>query len=244
MSTKTGNCPWCEERLGNPAEDLYLARLFSPPSLRADVTAIAAIYVELEATTTRFRDLNVARTKLAWWHEEFARLAAGRPAHPATRLLGADGAAAAVNGLADMVTGAELNLLAGPARDLAGAGLRAERGFARLVTTLGLRLDPHGSNDYSAFGRAVGLARALSPEFAPETHSAVAEAACAGLLAERAVLASSPPTLRVLGVLAWRRSARLEAVAPGRKASRRRVFVAWRAARGKPPRALRARRGA
>ncbi len=236
--------PWCEERLRNPAEDLHLARLFSTRETRDAVTAIAAIYIELEATATSFRDLNIARTKLTWWHEEFARLADGHPAHPATQLLAAGSLTPAVDLLPDLVTGAELNLLAGPANDLASAEMRAERGFERLVTTLGLQLDPGGKNDYAPLGKALGLARTLTATLAPEARSAIAEAARDGLMAERAFLSASPPALRILAALAWHRIGHAETATAAPHTGRRRVFIAWRAARGRLPGAMRKTRGA
>src|SRR5699024_1887065 len=78
---------WCEERLLQPREPLQLARLFTPSARRGGATAIGVLYIELEAIARGQRDLNVARMNLGWWREELARLEAGEPAHPATRLL-------------------------------------------------------------------------------------------------------------------------------------------------------------
>ncbi|MGH8271932.1 MAG: squalene/phytoene synthase family protein [Gammaproteobacteria bacterium] len=234
--------PWCEERLHNPAEDLYYARLFSARETRAAITAIAAIYIELETTTTAFRDLNTARTKLAWWREELARLADGRPAHPATQLLATSNAMSTLNLLPDLVTGAELNLLAGPANDLASAGMQAERGFARLVIALGTLTNAKGTDDYAALGKALGLARTLTTTLAPEARSAIATTARNGLVAERTRIVASPPMLHILAALAWHRATRPETTVPTRTTNRRRVFIAWRAARGKLPRPLRTKR--
>lgn len=245
MNTEAGDAHWwCEERLRNPEEDLYYARLFSPSGVRSSVTAIAAIYIELEAMAAGAGDAGVARTKLAWWHEEFARLAAGRPAHPATRLLAADGVRPAASLLPDLVAGTELNLLAGPAHDLASAGMRAERGFARLVKLLGLWLEPDCAEDYAPLGKALGLARMLTGAIASDTRAAVAVAARDGLMTARPILTASPPAIRVLAALGWRRALRPETADSTRRAGRGRVFVAWRAARGKLPRALRTTPGA
>ncbi len=248
MNSETfGDGPqWCEERLRQPHEDLHLARLFTAPELRPAATATGAIYVELEAIATDFRDLNIARTKFAWWREELARLDSGAPAHPATRLLAEAGIPPATNRLLDLVTGMELNLLTGPPDDPATAALYAERGFAQLIAVLGLQLDAKSggdgaseAKDYRPLGAGIGLARILTGQLAGEVRKEIAAAARSKIRAERATLRASPPTLRVLGALAWRRARRPAQPEPAERANRGRVFVAWRAARGKPPRPLR-----
>lgn len=234
---------WCEERLRQPHEDLHLARLFSPPELRPTVTATAAIYIELEATIAGYRDLNVARTKLAWWRDELARLEEGRPAHPATKLLASGAGTPAVNQLLDLVTGMELNLLAGAAVDLATAEIVAERGFAQFAATLGAQLQARNKNagleDYLALGKSIGLSRCLQGPLDAEARTDIAAAASAGLHAASDRLSTEPPALRVLAALAWRRASRPAAPLPQKRESRRRIFIAWRAARGKIPRELR-----
>ncbi|MGH8272699.1 MAG: squalene/phytoene synthase family protein [Gammaproteobacteria bacterium] len=241
--TSTDTQSWCEERLRQPHEDLHLARLFSPPELRSTVSASAAIYIELEATIAGYRDLNVARTKLAWWRDELTRLEDGRPAHPATKLLASGAAPPAVNQLLDLVTGMELNLLVGPAEDLATAELVAERGFAQFAAVLGAQLETRGKNanleDYLALGKNIGLSRRLQGALDAEARADIAAAAGAGLRTASSRLPTDPPALRVLAALAWRRASRPSAPLPQKRESRRRVFIAWRAARGKLPRGLR-----
>ena len=74
MNGNGGHNDWCGERLTDPSDDLYYAVLFSPQAERANVRAIAALFVELEATVSTYLDMHVARTKLAWWRDELQRL--------------------------------------------------------------------------------------------------------------------------------------------------------------------------
>lgn len=222
-----------------PREDLHLARLFTTANLRQAVTASGAIYVEFEAIALKFRDLNVARAKFDWWREELARLDAGRPAHPATQLLAASAAPSATAQLHDLVTGMELNLLAGPPHDRSEAESWSERGFANLAAVLALQLGAETKLDCRALGTAIGIARCLQVPLADAIRSEIAAVARTGLRGERSRLRVIPPALRVLAALAWRRAARPRGHPPSKHEARRRVFAAWRAARGKLPRGLR-----
>lgn len=222
---------WCRERLPLPAEDLALAALFTAPRYRPATTALAAIFVELEVTSSRTRDPALARTRLAWWREEFAELEAGRPTHPATRWLAAAGTPPPYAACADLVTGLELELLAGSVTDLTSAERCAEHGFARLAETLvGLSPDEARPADSRELGIAAGLARMLArPVLTEDLRHAVAQRARGRLAAHPPV----PPALRVLAALAWRRVSRR-----GRDPGAARVVTAWRAARGRLPRFL------
>lgn len=231
---------WLRERLGSPTEDLYFAALFSAPRVRPAVSALAALFVELEAIATGFHDLNVARTKLAWWREECARLEADRAAHPLTRALAAAGVRVPITALFDMVTGTELILLEGPVTDLATARMRAERGFGPLAIALAALLEPDAATParYAALGEAAGLARTLAASLPPQAVAAIAGAARTALVTTAALTRQAPRPLRVLAALAWRRTGRAETQRGARRDALMRVLTAWRAARGRLPRAL------
>lgn len=230
---------WSRERLADPADDLYYAVLFSPQSQRDNVRAIAALFVELEATVTRFRDMHVARTKLAWWRDEIERLAAGNAAHPVTRVLAGATPATAGTALGDLITGMELILLEGPATDLATARMQAERGGARLAGVLDAlfaRGNPPGGPRME-LGVAIGLVRQLDrPVLDATARKEVALTARDMLSSLHATAATAPAPLAVLAALAWR-------TATGRKTGRRRsdparTYTAWRAARRHLPRKM------
>lgn len=232
---------WLQERLGDPADDLYFAVLFAGPHRRPAAAAAAALYVELEAIATRFRDLNVARTKLAWWRDELDRLDSGRPAHPATKALAEAGADRSVTPLLDVITGMELVLLEGPVTDLATAQMRAERATAPFAVALTALLAPEEAapGRFSALGEAVGLARLLGGDHSATLRQSLAEDARGRILDTAEAAREAQPPLQVLTALAWRRSDRVSSGEPDRRGSRMRVFTAWRAGRGRLPRALR-----
>ncbi|MDN5863694.1 MAG: squalene/phytoene synthase family protein [Gammaproteobacteria bacterium] len=240
---------WCEERLLRRGEPLHLARLFSPPALRARTTAIGALYVEFESIIDQPRDLNVARMKLAWWRDELGRLEMGEPAHPATKLLATANVTRTMQHLLDLVTGMELNLLEGRPRDPATARVCSERGGAQLIAALNVRLEAadRGSDDLTdcPMGRGIALARllrwppgeALSAELAASVRKDLTDA--------RGRLTTSAAAIRVLAALAWHQAQRPapgRATGPGKQ--RLDTLRAWQAARGKLPRGLRANKGA
>jgi hypothetical protein len=229
---------WCNKRLADPADDLYHAVLFTPHRLRSNVRAIAALFVELEAITTRFRDLNVARTKLAWWHDELERLHTGAADHPVTRMLADDDHDPSNLMLADLVTGMELILLEGPVTDLAAAHLQAERGLARLAVVLArlVTSESGATGDYAPLGTAVGLMRLVGTnELDDATRQTIATAACKLLSAESRIAIGAPAPLRVLAALAWRKAILRVPSVPRQHSGPRRVVTAWRAARGHLP---------
>jgi len=239
--TDPRNDTWLRERVGDPADDLYFAALFAHPRTRPGVTAAAALYVELEAIATRFRDLNVARTKLAWWREELGRLDAGQPAHPVTRALADASAATPVQPLLDLVTGMELILLEGPVTDIATARMRAERGLGPFATALVAIVAPEEAapGRFARVGEAAGLARGLGAPSDDDARAERASAARSALLESAALAREAPPPLQVLVALAWRRVRSGSAPDSGRRTTALRVLTAWRAGRGRLPRRLR-----
>lgn len=231
---------WCQERLENPAEDLYLATLFSAPRTRPAVRALAALYVELEAIATRHGDLNVARTKLAWWREELGRLEAGQPAHPVTRALAGTTFAPPVVSMLDVITGMELILLEGRVEDVATARMRAERSLGPFAVLLAAMLQPEKATPgrYAALGEAAGLARQVTSALPEKALEPVAAAAREDLIGAAALAREAPQSMQVMVALAWRRVQRPPRAVSGRREAGLRVLTAWRAARGHLPRGL------
>ncbi|HEX5314193.1 MAG TPA: squalene/phytoene synthase family protein [Gammaproteobacteria bacterium] len=233
---------WCRERLADPAEDLGVALPFAPRHSRAALTALGAMYVEFETIATRFRELQVARSKLGWWRDELARLDAGRPEHPATRLLAASGVAIPLVAIGDLLGGFELILLGGPVNDLATATLRSELGFARFCFLIA-QLEAHDSAPpelLARLGLALGLTRILrSPALDASARNTIARAARDSLAGCLGGLESLPQPLPPLAALARGDLERDPLAQLGRKARSARVLCAWRAARGGLPRSLR-----
>jgi phytoene synthase len=63
--------------------------LYSAPAQRQALAALTALEQEIGASLRRGIDHQLAHTRLAWWHEECGRTAAGQATHPLTRELSA-----------------------------------------------------------------------------------------------------------------------------------------------------------
>jgi phytoene synthase len=70
-----------------PATPRAYALLFARREQRDALTALYAIDAEIEAASSPRTEHTVAHTKLGWWRAEVDRLRAGRPEHPAARVL-------------------------------------------------------------------------------------------------------------------------------------------------------------
>ena len=64
-----------------------LAWLYCPPAQRRLLAALCALEGQIGASLAAGLDHQLAHTRLAWWREECARCAQGRPSHPITREL-------------------------------------------------------------------------------------------------------------------------------------------------------------
>jgi 15-cis-phytoene synthase len=86
----------------------HLAWLYFPVAQRALLAALWGIESEIAASLSAGLDHQVAHVRLGWWRDECERCAQGRPAHPLTRALAAQFAAAdlaplaGLSGLADI----------------------------------------------------------------------------------------------------------------------------------------------
>lgn len=79
---------YCQERAAKSGSSFYYSFLFLPPEKRRAITALYAFCREIDDVVDECHDPGVARTKLAWWREEIAKLFAGHPDHPVTKALG------------------------------------------------------------------------------------------------------------------------------------------------------------
>jgi phytoene synthase len=80
-----------------PGTARYWSWLFAAPELRPPLLGIYALGAEWLALMDPGTDSSVARMKLAWWHEEMQRLAAGSAVHPISTYIAALPRAAAVD---------------------------------------------------------------------------------------------------------------------------------------------------
>ena len=80
---------YCQSKAAQSGSSFYYAFLFLPPQRRRAITALYAFCREVDDIVDECTDTGVARTKLAWWRQELARLYAGQPQHPVARALAA-----------------------------------------------------------------------------------------------------------------------------------------------------------
>ncbi len=78
---------YCQQRAARSGSSFYYSFLFLPPEQRRAITALYAFCREVDDVVDECSDRDVARTKLAWWRNEVARLYAGEPLHPVTQAL-------------------------------------------------------------------------------------------------------------------------------------------------------------
>ncbi|EFK95456.1 phytoene synthase [sediment metagenome] len=78
---------YCQAKAAASGSSFYYSFRFLPPDRRRAIVAFYAFCREVDDIVDECHDLNLARTKLAWWRDEIARLYAGNPGHPVTQAL-------------------------------------------------------------------------------------------------------------------------------------------------------------
>lgn len=78
---------YCQDKAAASGSSFYYSFLFLPTERRRAITALYAYCREVDDVVDECTDPGVARTKLAWWRDEVARLYEGKPQHPVTRAL-------------------------------------------------------------------------------------------------------------------------------------------------------------
>jgi len=78
---------YCQQKAAQSGSSFYYSFLFLPPERRRAITALYALCREVDDTVDECTDVQVARTKLAWWRKEIAAMQAGAPTHPVTQAL-------------------------------------------------------------------------------------------------------------------------------------------------------------
>jgi len=78
---------YCQDKAAASGSSFYYSFMFLPAARRRAITALYAYCREVDDVVDECTDPGVARTKLAWWRDEVARLYAGNPQHPVARAL-------------------------------------------------------------------------------------------------------------------------------------------------------------
>ncbi|ACD16291.1 Squalene/phytoene synthase [Paraburkholderia phytofirmans PsJN] len=80
---------YCQQKAAPPGSSTYYALRQAPAASQPLLTALFALRREFEETVKETSDPAIGRTKLAWWQNELAALAAGTPSHPVSKALAA-----------------------------------------------------------------------------------------------------------------------------------------------------------
>jgi len=78
---------YCQQKAAPPGSSTYYALRQAPAASQPRLTALFALRREFEETVKEVSDPAIGRTKLAWWQNELAALAAGTPTHPVSKAL-------------------------------------------------------------------------------------------------------------------------------------------------------------
>jgi phytoene synthase len=78
---------YCQQKAASSGSSFYYSFLFLPKAKREAITALYAFCREVDDVADECTDINIARTKLAWWRNEIHQLYAGNPQHPVTKAL-------------------------------------------------------------------------------------------------------------------------------------------------------------
>jgi len=78
---------YCRQKTAQSGSSFYYSFLFLPPERRRAITALYAFCREVDDVVDEVHDPSVARSKLAWWRTEIARIYAGEAQHPVARAL-------------------------------------------------------------------------------------------------------------------------------------------------------------
>jgi len=74
---------YCRQKAAPPGSNFHYSTLYHPAPIRRSLFALHALAAEVSQVIEECSDPGVARMKLAWWHEEIGRMAAGQARHPA-----------------------------------------------------------------------------------------------------------------------------------------------------------------
>ena len=80
---------YCQQKAAPPGSSTYYALRQARAASQPLLTALFALRREFEETVKELSDPAIGRTKLAWWQNEIAALAAGSPSHPVSKALAA-----------------------------------------------------------------------------------------------------------------------------------------------------------
>ena len=154
---------YCQDKAAHSGSSFYYSFLFLPAPQRRAITALYAFCREVDDVVDQCADPALARTKLAWWRTEIARLFDGSPQHPVTRALAPHLSAFAIDAarLNEIVDGMQMDLEQDRYLDFEGLRLYCHR-VAGVVGTLSAGIFSQGRQDCARYAERLGLALQLT----------------------------------------------------------------------------------
>jgi phytoene synthase len=76
---------YCQHKAAQSGSSFYYSFLFLQPERRRAITALYAFCREVDDVVDECTDVQLARTKLAWWRAELVSMYQGKPSHPVTQ---------------------------------------------------------------------------------------------------------------------------------------------------------------
>ena len=87
MADASGNFASFEQKWLAANPENAIVAVFLPSAQRRLAGAFGSLIHELSSAAFHIREPQVAATKLAWWRQELADAAFGKPSHPVTQTL-------------------------------------------------------------------------------------------------------------------------------------------------------------
>lgn len=154
---------YCQEKAARSGSSFYYSFLFLPAAQRRAITALYAFCREVDDTVDEASDASIARTRLAWWRDEVARLYAGAAQHPVTLALQPALAPFGIDQgrLVEIIDGMQMDLDQTRYLDFAGLRLYCHR-VAGVVGTLSAGIFSPGRADLATYAESLGIALQLT----------------------------------------------------------------------------------
>jgi phytoene synthase len=154
---------YCQNKAAQSGSSFYYSFMFLPPERRRAITAVYAFCREVDDIVDECSDPTLARTKLAWWRDELARLYAGRPQHPVARAIAPCIALFDLKQelMLEIIDGMEMDLLQNRYQDFAALEVYCYR-VASAVGLLAARIFGYADPRTLGYARDLGTAFQLT----------------------------------------------------------------------------------
>ncbi|MEZ5741091.1 MAG: presqualene diphosphate synthase HpnD [Burkholderiaceae bacterium] len=154
---------YCQQKAAASGSSFYYSFLFLKGARRQAITALYAFCREVDDVVDETSDSQVARTQLAWWRTEVARMYDGTPEHPVGKALAPHLTVFGIRRrwLLEIIDGMAMDLDQDRYLDFEGLALYCHR-VAGLVGCAAARIFGNPGADTDAYAEKLGLAFQLT----------------------------------------------------------------------------------